>query len=283
MSEEHGYQRSGKKCKEKFENLYKYYKKTKDGKAGRQDGKHYRFFRQLEAIYGDQSTTNQLSSASDQTHQTGTLNPTLLYNHITATINQENQEVKLGAESLSFSNNSTEFETSTSENNGDDLSNSANDHFKNEKQRRVKKSWKAKVEEFVNSQMRKVMMTQEGWMEKMLKTIEDREDERLAKEKEWRKQEAERFNQQVHEFWAKERAWVETRDASIMEALSQIRDVGTNSYHKDKDENMALHLMDGGLLPSSSNYMNMNSNSFYIPINEGDNLWNRYGVKLSKG
>lgn len=283
MSEEHGYQRSGKKCKEKFENLYKYYKKTKDGKAGRQDGKHYRFFRQLEAIYGDQSTTNQLSSASDQTHQTGTLNPTLLYNHITATINQENQEVKLGAESLSFSNNSTEFETSTSENNGDDLSNSADDHFKNEKQRRVKKSWKAKVEEFVNSQMRKVMMTQEGWMEKMLKTIEDREDERLDKEKEWRKQEAERFNQQVHEFWAKERAWVETRDASIMEALRQIRDVGTNSYHKDKDENMGLHLMDGGLLPSSSNYMNMNSNSFYIPINEGDNLWNRYGVKLSKG
>ncbi|KAK9911956.1 hypothetical protein M0R45_035834 [Rubus argutus] len=193
MSEEHGYQRSGKKCKEKFENLYKYYKKTKDGKAGRQDGKHYRFFRQLEAIYGDQGTTNQLSSASDQTHQTGTLNPTLLYNHITATIHQENQEVKLGAESLSFSNNSTEFETSTSENNGDDLSNSANDHFKNEKQRRVKKSWKAKVEEFVNSQMRKVMMTQEGWMEKMLKTIEDREEGRLAKEKEWRKQEAERF------------------------------------------------------------------------------------------
>ncbi|KAG6430552.1 hypothetical protein SASPL_108622 [Salvia splendens] len=52
MSEEHGYQRSGKKCREKFENLYKYYKKTKEGKAGRQDGKHYRFFRQLEALYG---------------------------------------------------------------------------------------------------------------------------------------------------------------------------------------------------------------------------------------
>ncbi|KAK9911957.1 hypothetical protein M0R45_035835 [Rubus argutus] len=68
-----------------------------------------------------------------------------------------------------------------------------------------------------------------------------------------------------------------------MEALSQIRGVGTNSYHKDKDESMGLQLMDGGLLPSSSNYMNMNSNSFYIPINEGDNLWNRYGVKLSKG
>ncbi|XP_043693169.1 trihelix transcription factor PTL-like [Telopea speciosissima] len=53
MAEEHGYQRSGKKCREKFENLYKYYKKTKESKAGRQDGKHYRFFRQLEALYGE--------------------------------------------------------------------------------------------------------------------------------------------------------------------------------------------------------------------------------------
>jgi len=67
MSEEHGYQRSGKKCREKFENLYKYYKKTKEGKAGRQDGKHYRFFRQLEALYGD---ANHPASVSE-THLLG--------------------------------------------------------------------------------------------------------------------------------------------------------------------------------------------------------------------
>ena len=60
MSEEHGYQRSRKKCREKFENLYKYYKKTKEGKAGRQDGKHYRFFCQLEALYGETSNTNSV-------------------------------------------------------------------------------------------------------------------------------------------------------------------------------------------------------------------------------
>ena len=60
MGEEHNYQRSGKKCREKFENLYKYYKKTKDGKAGRQDGKNYRFFRQLEALYGETSNATSL-------------------------------------------------------------------------------------------------------------------------------------------------------------------------------------------------------------------------------
>lgn len=51
-----GYQRNAKKCKEKFENVHKYYKKTKDGRAGRQDGKSYRFFSQLEALYGGQQT-----------------------------------------------------------------------------------------------------------------------------------------------------------------------------------------------------------------------------------
>ncbi|EFJ32875.1 hypothetical protein SELMODRAFT_85122, partial [Selaginella moellendorffii] len=46
-----GYQRSSKKCKEKFENVYKYYKKSKDGRAGRQDGKSYRFFADMEALF----------------------------------------------------------------------------------------------------------------------------------------------------------------------------------------------------------------------------------------
>ncbi|XP_021771592.1 trihelix transcription factor GT-2-like [Chenopodium quinoa] len=45
-----GYHRSAKKCKEKFENVYKYHKRTKDGRTGKADGKTYRFFEQLEAL-----------------------------------------------------------------------------------------------------------------------------------------------------------------------------------------------------------------------------------------
>ncbi|XP_043696674.1 trihelix transcription factor GTL1 isoform X2 [Telopea speciosissima] len=51
------YVRSAKKCKEKFENVHKYYKRTKEGRAARQDGKSYRFFSQLEALYGGSSNT----------------------------------------------------------------------------------------------------------------------------------------------------------------------------------------------------------------------------------
>jgi len=179
MAEEHAYQRSGKKCKEKFENLYKYYKKTKEGKAGRQGGKHYRFFRQLEAIYGEAS--NHHASASELHLARNSLPYHQIPNNI---INQENQEV------VSFTN-SSEFETSSSENNDDHDLNSAI----------------------------AIMMNQ--GMERMLRTIEDREQERVCKEEEWRKQEAARFDQEVHELWAKERAWVEARDAALMGALKK--------------------------------------------------------------
>ncbi|KAK0593331.1 hypothetical protein LWI29_034847 [Acer saccharum] len=257
MAEEYGYYRSEKKCREKFENLYKYYKKTKDGKAGRQDGKHYRFFRQLEALYGETSNNhnNQISASEshphDNDHHQNT--STLLYQNPNNQL--ENQEINQEAldnihddhhhqklstdQSLSVSNTS-EFETASSENNidhhhdhDDDLSAIAfmMNQKSRERQKRVtinesrssdtrkiKRSWKAKVENFVDSQMRKVMESQEAWMERMLKTIEDREQDRLFKEEKWRKQEMARFDR-VHGFWAKERARIEARDAALMEAL----------------------------------------------------------------
>ncbi|CAJ1953112.1 unnamed protein product [Sphenostylis stenocarpa] len=58
-----GYHRNAKKCKEKFENVYKYHKRTKEGRSGKSEGKTYRFFDQLQAldknpaIHGIQSPT----------------------------------------------------------------------------------------------------------------------------------------------------------------------------------------------------------------------------------
>ena len=115
MSEEHGYQRSGKKCREKFENLYKYYKKTKVGKAGRQDGKHYRFFCQLEALYGETSNTNSVPESHFAGHG-------LRFHTIGQNITQANQDgfqSQKHCDSLSLSN-SSEYGTSSS--NDNDLS-----------------------------------------------------------------------------------------------------------------------------------------------------------------
>lgn len=235
MAEEFGYQRSGKKCKEKFENLYKYYKKTKEGKASRQDGKHYRFFRQLEAICGSEATTHINASTSDKTHHDHAGNPAGIQTP-SYVINQDNigdftNQIKCSDQSLSFSNSSDQLETSSSENNDEDLSviaymmkqskdkHKGLDHQRQSHHRRVRKSWRAKVEDIVGSHMRKIIETQDAWMERMLSVVEQREQEMASKEEERKKKESMRFDQEVHELWAKERAWVEARDAALIKVV----------------------------------------------------------------
>ncbi|KAK8502243.1 hypothetical protein V6N12_011661 [Hibiscus sabdariffa] len=218
MCEDHGYQRSGKKCREKFENLYKYYKKTKEGKAGRQDGKHYRFFRQLEALYGESSN----SVSGQETQLLGNdfrFHATQNYN-----ITQANQDVyhsqKL-CDSLSLSN-SFEFDPSSSDDNG--LSTAAameNGTSSRKKKRGGSRCWKAKIKEFIDSQMRKLIERQEAWLQKLTKTLEEKEKERVLREEQWRTEEAARIDRE-HKFWAKQRAWIEARDSALMEALQNL-------------------------------------------------------------
>ncbi|CAK9154034.1 unnamed protein product [Ilex paraguariensis] len=225
MREEFGYQRSGRKCKEKFENLYKYYKKTKEGKAGRQDGKNYRFFRQLEALYRE--TSKQTSNS-----ETPLLQHNLPYkipnDFMINEVNQEAWEDQRLCESLNPSNsNPFEFETSSSENNGCDRSTVA--YMMNEKTKgnenhslgTVRKSWKAEVKDLVGSHMRKLSETQEAWMEKMWRNIEEKEKERTIKEEEWRREEAARFDHE-YEFWANDRARFEARNIALMESLQKL-------------------------------------------------------------
>ncbi|XP_047339385.1 trihelix transcription factor PTL-like [Impatiens glandulifera] len=182
MAEEHGYQRSGKKCREKFENLYKYYKKTKDGKAGRQDGKHYRFFKQLESIYG----TEQLTNPNSESHFLGDM----------SSFRFQQQKTK---QLISDRSNSSELDTSST----------SNDQVL------------IQIKEFMDSQMRKLMEKQDEWLEKMMKTMDRKDEERVLKEEEWRKQDADRVERE-YLFWAKEKAWIEARDASLMEALKKL-------------------------------------------------------------
>ncbi|GER29611.1 trihelix transcription factor [Striga asiatica] len=58
-----GYQRGGKKCKEKFENIYKYHKRTKHGRSSTPNGRNYRFFEQLEPF------DSQIPTFAIETHK----------------------------------------------------------------------------------------------------------------------------------------------------------------------------------------------------------------------
>ncbi|PRQ24720.1 putative transcription factor MYB family [Rosa chinensis] len=62
-----GFHRSAKKCKEKFENVYKYHRRTKEGRTGKSDGKTYRFFDQLQALENQPQTPTTPNSTT--THQ----------------------------------------------------------------------------------------------------------------------------------------------------------------------------------------------------------------------
>ncbi|XP_047158702.1 trihelix transcription factor PTL [Vigna umbellata] len=218
MSEEHGYQRSGKKCREKFENLYKYYKKTKEGKAGRQDGKHYRFFRQLEALYGENS--NQ-TSVPETNFGSGSLR-FHSNSHNPSQTNQEMFHSQKHCDSLSLTN-TTDLDTSSSDDNDQNSTGGLKDNDSTEKRRKrlSGRSWKVKIKDFIDSQMRKLVDKQEEWLEKLTKTLEQKEKERVLREEEWRRQEAVRLERE-HKFWAKERAWIEARDAALMEALQKL-------------------------------------------------------------
>ncbi|GMH09955.1 hypothetical protein Nepgr_011796 [Nepenthes gracilis] len=240
MYEEHGYQRNGKKCREKFENLYKYYKKTKDGKAGRQDGKHYRFFRQLEALYGE---TRNAGSFSYTHFAENNNNNTLRVHHNAATTPSDpsqltaafHQPAGISADSLSSLSNSSNFDTLSSDDHDEirEMRGLTVNVLGKKKTRRGKQSARAKIKEFIDSQMTKLMEKQEAWMEKMMMTLEHKEQERMERAEEWRKQEAERMERE-HEFWASERAWMEARDAALMHALQKV--IGTRAKDSSSDD-----------------------------------------------
>lgn len=233
MCEEHGYQRSGKKCREKFENLYKYYKKTKEGKAGRHDGKHYRFFRQLEALYGENSNTTCLPETNFVNNFNFQKNQEIF--HHNNNINNSNNKNICDDHSLSLTN-STDFDTSSCDDDDNDQSND-----KRRKRKSGRRSWKVKIKEFIDSQMKKLVEKQEEWLSKLVKTLEEKEKERVLRDEEWRKQEVKRVERE-QKFWANERAWIEARDAALMEALKNIngREMLMKVEDHDHDEGVIM-------------------------------------------
>ncbi|KAL4560408.1 hypothetical protein LXL04_032559 [Taraxacum kok-saghyz] len=219
MSAEHGYRRTGKKCSEKFENLYKYYKKIKLGKAGRQDKKHYRFFSQLEAIYGETSP----SINPDDTNQPSVSNNPQLPNNPSAFDPYSNHYTPLPP----FKEDSDGVERPMSN-----------------KKNMGKKHWKTMITDFIETKTQTLMEKQDAWMEKMMKTIDEKEKERISKEKQWRKENDARLEME-RRYRAKERAWMESRDSALMEALhkltankSTIKSSSSPDYCNDQNYNV---------------------------------------------
>ncbi|XP_024402506.1 trihelix transcription factor GTL1 [Physcomitrium patens] len=217
---EMGYNRSGKKCKEKFENIHKYYKKSKDGRAGRQDGKSYRFFAQLDALFGGQQTSTQVD--------TDTAAAVLLIGNAPPLgISPTDQDLNASVQRpLEISTGITVSRSSGDDNDDDDGPGSGlrdNQQMTKNRKRKLMEDGKTGTHklQFFETLMKNMIDKQEAMQRKLLETMERIEQDRQAKQESWRRQEMARW-QREHALRAHEHALTTARDGALISFLQKV-------------------------------------------------------------
>ncbi|KAF8026459.1 hypothetical protein BT93_F3056 [Corymbia citriodora subsp. variegata] len=239
-----GYNRSAKKCKEKFENVYKYHKRTKDGRTGKHEKKTYRFFDQLEALENQSPSPSvpppppQMAAAA-----TGTAGPPFTvtsvttHHHVAAL--QFNVAPPAGIVTTAAVPSSATnvvvnpargigVASSTLPNMPGDLvisdasvpsssSTSSDEELGAPSRRGTKRKWRG----FFERLTKEVMDRQEAMQKKFLEVIEKREHERMTREEAWRLQEMTRISRE-REILAQERSAAAAKDAAVMSFLQKI-------------------------------------------------------------
>ncbi|GAA0140880.1 hypothetical protein LIER_02150 [Lithospermum erythrorhizon] len=241
-----GYQRNAKKCKEKFENVYKYHKRTKEGRSSKADGKTYRFFDQLQAlenIIGGAQPHQQPPPLSPppprpslptvtmavpiqvvqptptppQVHQltvssTPQNNTVNFNNPFTSTFPQPSQPPQqptkvVGNAVVPPSFMSNSPSSSSSTSSDEDI------------ERRHKR--KRKYKDLFESLMKTVVEKQEDFQRKFLETLEKREKSRMMREEAWRAQEMARLKNE-QDLLVQERSMAAARESTLISLLQKI-------------------------------------------------------------
>ncbi|CAN6298796.1 unnamed protein product [Urochloa humidicola] len=239
-----GYKRSAKKCKEKFENVHKYYKRTKQGRAGRQDGKSYRFFDELEALHAaaphQQPLPPPASTAPPlyafaappvsapppmSSMPPGPMQPAPISSAAPAPPAPAPfelppaQQQPPNLQGLSFSSMSDSESDDESED--DDMMAETGSRLDHLGKRKRAVGGSRKMMTFFEGLMQQVVERQEEMQRRFLETMEKREAERSAREEAWRRQEVARLNRELDQL-AQERAVAASRDAAIIAFLQRI-------------------------------------------------------------
>nr|CAA05995.1 GTL1 [Arabidopsis thaliana] len=240
-----GYKRSSKKCKEKFENVQKYYKRTKETRGGRHDGKAYKFFSQLEAL-----NTTPPSSSLDVT-PLSVANPILMPSSSSSPFpvfsqpQPQTQTQPPQTHNVSFtptppplplpsmgpiftgvtfsSHSSSTASGMGSDDDDDDMdvdqANIAGSSSR--KRKRGNRGGGGKMMELFEGLVRQVMQKQAAMQRSFLEALEKREQERLDREEAWKRQEMARLARE-HEVMSQERAASASRDAAIISLIQKI-------------------------------------------------------------
>ncbi|XP_043721520.1 trihelix transcription factor DF1-like isoform X2 [Telopea speciosissima] len=229
-----GFHRSGKKCKEKFENVYKYHRRIKEGRASRADGKTYRFFDQLQALdHHHPSLLPPLSPSKPLQSQSPAAPPprpppmlTTTATPLTAAAAAPPPNVSIHTTTPTATATATTTPTTTTtttttdpmSTSSMDSSSSSEDESGGSRSRRRKRK---KMTAFFEKLMNEVIEKQEMLQKKFLETIEKRERERVAREEAWKVQEMARMNRE-HELMLHERSIAAAKDAAVIAFLKKI-------------------------------------------------------------
>ncbi|CAN4114175.1 unnamed protein product [Withania somnifera] len=204
-----GYNRSAKKCREKFENIYKYHKRTKDGRSGRQNGKNYRFFEQLELLDSQSLFSspppnhiqiNRMETMTSMARPVPMPMPMSMIKPATSGC----QDFRMDP-SRTRGINQEFMSTSTSTTSSSDGS--------------VKK--KRKLAGYFERLMKEVLDKQEDLQNKFLEVIEKCEKDRISRDEAWKMQEIARLKKE-QESLAHERAISAAKDAALPMDLPQV-------------------------------------------------------------
>ncbi|KAL5560113.1 hypothetical protein UlMin_036324 [Ulmus minor] len=247
-----GFHRNAKKCKEKFENVYKYHKRTKEGRTGKSDGKTYRFFDQLQALENQPSPFSSplpVPVSPVQSKAEPAITPTIV--HQNSTVPSISTTSSTPPMTLPFPSSFSQLPTtnpkilppttnppinpppvpptasqppafppSIPSSSLDLMSNSTSSSTSDEEiegSRKRKRKWK----DFFQRLMHEVIERQDELQKKFLEAIEKREQERFAREEAWRMQEMARVNRE-REILAQERSIASAKDQAVMAFLQKI-------------------------------------------------------------
>ncbi|XP_047981670.1 trihelix transcription factor DF1-like [Salvia hispanica] len=218
-----GFQRSAKKCKEKFENVYKYHKRTKDGRASKSDGKTYRFFDQLEAL--ENAPPPPFTPPPPPRPMAVSSLPMPPISQIAATVPSTCSPTPLTVlpppihTSDHLIMNSALFHPPPQPRSDSASTSSTSSDEDIQRRRGKKRKWK----DFFQRLMTDVVHKQEDLQRKFLDTLERRERERVEREEAWRMQEMARMNRE-HDFLAQERSIAAAKDAAVIAFLQKLTD-----------------------------------------------------------
>ncbi|KAK1435524.1 hypothetical protein QVD17_01289 [Tagetes erecta] len=229
-----GFHRSAKKCKEKFENVYKYHKRIKEGRGSKSDGKTYKFFEQLEALETTPATgvhqqppLSSLPLPPPPSMSNAQIQSIPVVTPVSLTVTHQNNvdpiSVAAPAVTMPPMNVNQVGRFPFSQLNLSASSGSSSDETSEDEPLERRRSRKRKWKEFFGKLMKEVIDKQEELQSKFLDTLERRERDRTAREEAWRMQEMAKMKRE-HELLVQERSMIAAKDAAVITFLQKIAD-----------------------------------------------------------